>query len=86
MTVTLKQLQVKARSQRFSFRHFPLIRLLAAEINKAALLNENGSSPPFFSTPSRRETCASPLRDFLASFFRIEEEVLFVMSGIFMAV
>jgi hypothetical protein len=41
MTVTLKQLQVKERSQRFSVRHFPLIRLLAAEINKADLLNEN---------------------------------------------
>ena len=49
MTVTLKQLQVKARSQRFSFRHFPHIRLLAAEINKAALLNDNGS---FFPPPA----------------------------------
>jgi hypothetical protein len=42
MTVTLNQLQVKARSQRFSIRHFPLVILPLVEINKAAALNESG--------------------------------------------
>jgi hypothetical protein len=62
MTVTLKQLQVKARSRRFSVRRLHSIQLLEAEINKAAQLNMNFHS--FLSAPGDSQTCGFFVRDY----------------------
>lgn len=62
MTVTLKQLQVKARLRRFSVHRLRSIQLLEAEeINKAAALSMNVHS--LLSALGESKTCGFLARD-----------------------